>query len=58
MRCTPNNPRRIPAMFATVMLLVAVILFALAAFNVPSSPVSLGWLGLAFFAGSFLSRLV
>jgi hypothetical protein len=44
-------------MFATVLLIVAVILFLLAAFNV-SSPVSLGWIGMACFAGSFLSHLV
>lgn len=32
------------------LVIVAVILLALAAFNVPSGPVSLGWLGLAFWA--------
>lgn len=35
---------------ATIFVLVAVVLFGLAAFGVPSSKVSLGWLGLMFWA--------
>ncbi len=31
------------------LVIVAIILLSLAAFNVPSGPVNLGWLGLAFF---------
>ncbi len=38
-----------------VLIVIAVVLFALAAFNVPSR-VSLGWLGMAFFASSLLVR--
>lgn len=34
-------------------IIVALILFLLAAFNVPS-PVGLGWLGLACYVGSML----
>jgi hypothetical protein len=37
-----------------ILLIVAIILCALAAFGVSSSKVSLGWAGLAFFAASFL----
>lgn len=38
-----------------LLVLVAVILFVLRAFGVGSGgTVDLGWLGLAFFAGSFL----
>ena len=36
------------------LLIVAFILLLLAAFNVPSGPVSLGWLGLAFYLLSML----
>lgn len=37
------------------LVIVAVILLTLAAFNVPTGPyVSIGWLGLAFFALSFI----
>jgi len=36
------------------LVIVACILFALAAANVPTGPVSIGWLGLAFFALSFV----
>lgn len=39
---------------SSVCLIVAIILFILAALPIPTSPVSLGWLGLAFFAVSFL----
>lgn len=34
----------------TVLILLAVILLVLAACNVPSSRIYLGWLGLAFWA--------
>ena len=34
------------------LVIVAVILFVLQACNVPSGPVSLGWLGLAFWSAS------
>lgn len=37
------------------LVIVAIILFSLAAFNVPSGPVSLGWLGLAFWALSTIA---
>lgn len=36
------------------LVIVACILFLLASFPVPSGPVSLGWLGLFFFALSFI----
>lgn len=36
------------------LIIVAMILFTLAACNVPTGPVNIGWLGLAFFAGSFV----
>ncbi len=32
------------------LVIVAVILFCLAAANVPTGPVNIGWLGLAFWA--------
>ena len=32
------------------LVIVACILLLLAAFNVPTGPVSIGWLGLAFWA--------
>lgn len=32
------------------LVIVAIILFALAAFNVPTGPVNIGWLGMAFWA--------
>jgi hypothetical protein len=38
----------------TLCLLVAVILFVLAAVSVDVKGISLAWLGMAFFAGSFL----
>ena len=38
-----------------ILILVSVILFVLAAIGIPASRVSLGWLGLAFFAVSFLT---
>lgn len=38
-----------------ILLVVAIVLFVLAAFSLPrESRVSLGWLGLGFFAASFL----
>ena len=36
------------------LVIVACILFLIASFNVPTGPVSCGWLGLAFFAASFI----
>jgi hypothetical protein len=36
------------------LVIVAFILLLLAAFNVPSGPVSIGWLGLAFWVLSTL----
>ena len=39
---------------AAVLLVVAVVLFVLRALGVDVGDVDLGWLGLAFFAGSFL----
>ena len=38
-----------------ILLLVAVICFVLAALGVGIDRVSLAWLGMAFFAGSFLA---
>lgn len=38
----------------TLSLLIAVILFVLAAVGVDVRGISLAWLGMAFFAGSFL----
>ncbi|HET7472993.1 MAG TPA: hypothetical protein VFJ71_07700 [Candidatus Limnocylindrales bacterium] len=38
----------------SVLLLIAVILFVVAALGVRTGDVSLAWLGMAFFAGSFL----
>lgn len=32
-----------------VLVIIAIILLALAAFNVPTGKVSIGWLGLAFY---------
>jgi hypothetical protein len=37
-----------------LLVLIAVILFVLRAFGVGAGRVDLGWLGLAFFAASFL----
>jgi hypothetical protein len=37
-----------------IFLIIAIILCALAAFNVSSPRVGLGWAGVAFFAASFL----
>ena len=37
-----------------LLLLVAVVLFVLAAFGVHVGGIELGWLGLAFFAGAGL----
>lgn len=45
---------RRPINVNTLLLLVAVILFVLAALGVGVAGISLGWLGLAFFAGSSL----
>jgi hypothetical protein len=45
-------------MLAFILLLIAVILFLLAAFNVASARVGLVPLGLAFFAGAFLVQAV
>jgi membrane-bound ClpP family serine protease len=39
---------------AAVLVLIGVILFVLEAFAVKIGTVQLGWLGLAFFAASFL----
>jgi len=44
-------------MVAFILMLVALILFVLAALNVPSPKVSLIALGLAFMSGSFLFGL-
>jgi hypothetical protein len=42
-------------MLSTALLIVAFILFVLAALNVPTGPrVSIGWLGLAFWVLSLL----
>lgn len=38
------------ASWSLICIIVAIILFALAAFNVASSKVSLGWLGMLFLA--------
>ena len=38
----------------TLLLLIAVILFVVAALGVRTGDVSLAWLGMAAFAGSFL----
>jgi hypothetical protein len=38
----------------SVLLIVAVILFVVAAFGFDVKGISMAWLGLAFFAGSFL----
>ena len=38
----------------TLCLLIAVILFVLTAVSVDVKGISLAWLGMAFFAGSFL----
>lgn len=38
----------------TLCLLIAVILFVVAAIGVDVKGISLAWLGMAFFAGSFL----
>jgi hypothetical protein len=44
-------------MLAFILLLIAVILLILAAFNVPSSRIGLFPLGVAFFAGAFLVQV-
>ncbi len=36
------------------LIIVACILLTLASFNVPTGPVNIGWLGLAFFVFSFI----
>ncbi len=36
------------------LIIVACILFLIASFNVPTGPVSVGWLGLFIFALSFI----
>ena len=36
------------------LVIVACILLLLASFNVPTGPVSIGWLGLFFFVLSFI----
>lgn len=36
------------------LILVSCILLLLAAFNIPTGPVSIGWLGLFFFVLSFV----
>jgi hypothetical protein len=41
---------------SAILLLIAVILFVVAAINIPSPKVNLGWAGLAFFAGAFLAE--
>jgi hypothetical protein len=38
----------------TVLLIIAIILFVVAAFGFDVRGISLAWLGMAFFAGSFL----
>jgi hypothetical protein len=43
---------------AALLLLVGIILFVLEAFGAHIGSVSLGWLGLAFFAASFLVGLI
>jgi hypothetical protein len=45
-------------MFATVLMIAGFILFVLAAFNVPSSRVALGWLGAACVTLALLLPLV
>jgi hypothetical protein len=40
--------------FRSLLLLIAVILFVVAALGVRTGDVSLAWLGMACFAGSFL----
>ena len=34
------------------LMIVAIILLILASFNVPTGPINIGWLGLAFWASS------
>jgi hypothetical protein len=41
-------------MVATIFLIVAVVLFVMQGVGVTLGRVSPGWIGLAFFAGSFL----
>jgi hypothetical protein len=52
----PNRPTRYPVnlSFRSILLLVAVVIFVLAAFGVSLGTVGLVPLGLAFFAGAFL----
>lgn len=45
------------AILAVVCLIIAIILFVLAAWGPPPPPrISIGWLGLAFFAAYFLFK--
>jgi hypothetical protein len=39
---------------SVIFLIVAIVCFILQAIGVPTGKVSIGWVGMAFFAGSFL----
>lgn len=39
---------------SAIFLIVAIVCFVLQAFGVPTGRVSIGWIGMAFFAASFL----
>lgn len=54
----PSQRKGIPMSLAFILLLIAVILFAIAAFGVDGGRINLLAAGLACFAGSFLVGLV
>lgn len=41
---------------SVLLVVIGMIFFVLAALPIPTGPLSLGWLGMAFFAASFLFR--
>lgn len=45
-------------MLELVLLLIALVLFVLAAFGRVATPINLGWLGMAFFAATFLTPML
>ena len=52
------TPNREAVMLELILLLIAIVLFVLAAIGRVSTPLNLGWLGMAFFAATFLTPLL
>jgi len=52
--CEKRREMAMKITLSVIFLIVAIVCFILQAIGVPTGKVSIGWVGMAFFAGSFL----